>query len=75
MGGVLQAVQAGARLVWVFVRLRETLRNDQELSARLQRLENGCDANFKVVFKAIRELMDAPVSPERRKIGFASGQF
>ena len=24
MGGVLQAVQAGARLVWVFVRLRET---------------------------------------------------
>jgi hypothetical protein len=56
----------------VFVKLREALRNNEELSMRLQRLEDTCDANFKAVFKTIRELMDAPAIPERRKIGFTS---
>ena len=67
------AIQVNIAIMRVFVKLRETLRSDKELSARLQRLEETCDGNFKVVFKAIRELMDAPISSERRKIGFPSG--
>ena len=67
-----RAIQVNIAIMRVFVKLRETLRNDRELSARLQTLEDTCDANFKVVFKAIRELMEAPVIPESRRIGFTS---
>ena len=67
-----RAIQVNIAIMRVFVKLRETLRNSKELSERLQTLEDTCDANFKVVFKAIRELMEAPVIPERRRIGFTS---
>jgi len=43
-----RAIQVNIAIMRVFVRLRETLRNDKELSARLQKLEDTCDANFKV---------------------------
>ena len=40
-----------------FVRLREMLLSNAELARKLAALENKYDAQFKVVFDAIRELM------------------
>ena len=40
-----------------------------ELSRKLAALENKYDAQFKVVFDAIRQLMSPP-EPKRREIGF-----
>jgi hypothetical protein len=67
-----RAIQVNIAIMRLFVKLRDTLRDNRKLSERLQTLEDTCDANFKVVFKAIRELMDAPVIPERRRIGSIS---
>jgi hypothetical protein len=39
------------------------------LARKLETLEKKYDAQFKVVFDAIRELM-APPAPKQRKIGF-----
>ena len=52
-----------------FVRLREMLLSNAELARKLAALENKYDAQFKVVFDCIRELM-LPPDPLRRKIGF-----
>ena len=52
-----------------FVRLREMLLSNAELARKLAALENKYDAQFKVVFDAIRELM-LPPSPPKRQIGF-----
>jgi hypothetical protein len=52
-----------------FVRLRRLLASNKELARKLAILEKKYDAQFKVVFDAIRELM-APPSPKRRRIGF-----
>ena len=52
-----------------FVRLREMLLSNAELARKLAALENKYDAQFKVVFDAIRELM-LPPDPPQRKIGF-----
>jgi hypothetical protein len=41
----------------------------EELARKLAALEKKYDAQFKVVFDAIRELM-APPPPKRRRIGF-----
>ena len=46
------------------------LAGNVELARKLATLEKKYDAQFKVVFDAIRELM-APASKSRRRIGFS----
>jgi hypothetical protein len=52
-----------------FVRLRQMLAANKELARRLDELEKKYDAQFRVVFDAVRGLMEPPESPPRR-IGF-----
>lgn len=52
-----------------FVRLRELIATNKDLARRLDELEKKYDAQFKVVFDAIRELMATP-EPRRRRVGF-----
>src|SRR5437899_1992483 len=63
------AVPVNIAIMRTFVRLREMLLSNAELARKLAALENKYDAQFKVVFDAIRELM-LPPDPPRRKIGF-----
>jgi hypothetical protein len=63
------AIQANIAIMRAFVRLRQMLASNAELARKLATLENKYDAQFRVVFDAIRELMAPPV-PKRRKIGF-----
>ncbi len=52
-----------------FVRLREILATHKDLANKLEMLERKYDAQFKIVFDAIRQLM-TPLEPKKRKIGF-----
>jgi hypothetical protein len=54
-----------------FVELRRTLASNVELARKLDEMETKYDAQFKNVFRAIRALMAAPLTP-RRRIGFAA---
>ena len=74
MSGVLRskrAVQVNIAIMRTFVRLREMLLSNADLARKLNALEKKYDAQFKVVFDAIRELMTPP-EPPRRQIGFHS---
>jgi len=51
-----RAVQVNIAIMRVFVKLREMIASNKELSRRLDKLEKKYDAQFKVVFDAIREL-------------------
>ena len=62
-------MQASIQVVRTFVRLRQMLASNKELAKRLDKLEEKYDAQFKVVFDAIRQLM-TPSEPKRKKIGF-----
>ena len=42
----------------------------EEVARKLLALENKYDAQFRIVFDAIRELMEGPPPPEKRRIGF-----
>ena len=61
-------------VVRAFVRLRQMLTSNAELARKLAALEKKYDAQFKVVFDAIRELMTPPDPKTKRSIGFASGK-
>ena len=52
-----RAVQANVEIMRAFVRLRQMLASNTELARKLTALENKYDAQFKVVFDAIRQLM------------------
>jgi hypothetical protein len=64
-----RAVQVNIEIMRAFVRLRRMLASNEELARKLAALERKYDAQFKVVFDAIRELM-IPPEPKKRKIGF-----
>jgi hypothetical protein len=61
--------QCAGEVVRAFVRLRQMLASNAELARKLAALENKYDAQFKVVFDAIRQLMSPPAKP-KREIGF-----
>ena len=64
-----RAVLVNIQIMRTFVRLRRLLASHAELQRRLDDLEKKYDKTFKVVFDAIRELMEPPEKPTRR-IGF-----
>jgi len=66
-----RAVQVNIAIMRTFVRLREMLLSNADLARKLSALEKKYDAQFKVVFDAIRELMIPSEKPKRR-IGFHS---
>ena len=64
-----RAVQASVHIVRAFVKLRQIVLANADLADKLNVLEKKYDAQFKVVFEAIRQLMSPP-SPRRKQIGF-----
>lgn len=64
-----RAAVVNIEIMRAFVKLREMLRTDAGLAAKLAALERRYDAQFRVVFEAIRELMEPPIKP-KRGIGF-----
>jgi len=67
-----RAVQVNIEIMRAFIRLRQILASNAELSRKLEELEKKYDAQFKEVFEAIRELMTPPET-KRRRIGFQTG--
>lgn len=67
-----RAILVNIEIVRAFVRLRQMLASNAELARKLEALERKYDAQFKVVFDAIRELMTPPEPKRKRPIGFAS---
>lgn len=66
-----RAIHVNIEIMRAFVRLRQMLASNTELARKLATLEKRYDAQFKVVFDAIRQLMTPPVSKKKRPIGFA----
>lgn len=64
-----RAILVNIEIMRAFVRLRRLLASHVELARKLDALEKRYDAQFKVVFDAIRELMEPPTVGSRR-IGF-----
>jgi phage regulator Rha-like protein len=64
-----RAVQVNIEIMRAFVRLREIIASHKDLARKLDELEKRYDAQFKVVFDALRKLMNSPRA-QRRRIGF-----
>jgi len=64
-----RAIEVNIHIMRAFVKLREMIASHKDLARRLDDLEKKYDAQFKVVFDAIRQLM-IPPDKKKEKIGF-----
>ena len=66
-----RAITVNIEIMRAFVKLRQMLASNSELSRRLDELESKYDKHFRVVFDAIRQLMATPARGGK-EIGFRS---
>jgi phage regulator Rha-like protein len=64
-----RAVQVNIQIMRTFTRLREMLLTHKDLQRKIEDMEKRYDYQFKVVFDAIKQLLEPPVKPKKR-IGF-----
>ena len=67
------AIQVNIAIVRAFVRLRQLISDNKELMTKLNALEQKYDQQFKVVFDAMRKLME-PSSDTSKKIPIGFGR-
>jgi hypothetical protein len=65
-----RAVQVNISIMRAFVRLRELLLSHADLARKLEALEKKYDGQFRLVFDAIRQLMEPPDAGSGKEIGF-----
>ena len=68
-----RADQVNVAIMRAFIRLRHMALSVDELGRKMEVLEKGFRQHgqqFEVVFKALRQLMEPPPEPRKRKIGF-----
>jgi len=65
-----RAVAVSIMVVRAFVRLRQVLWSHADLARKLNAMEQKFDARFRVIFEAIRELMEPVADKHRPRIGF-----
>ena len=64
-----KAVQVNIQIMRTFTRLRRMLSTHEELKIKIELMEKKYDAQFRIVFDAIKEIITDELKPER-KIGF-----
>jgi len=64
-----RAIQVNIQSMRTFTRLRQMLSTHEELKKKIENMEKKYDENFKIVFEAIKQLLETEEKPKKR-IGF-----
>jgi hypothetical protein len=66
-----RAIDVNIQIMRTFTRLREMLLTHKDLQRKIEVMEKKYDQQFKIVFDAIKQLLEPPAKPKKR-IGFLS---
>ncbi|MEW6068275.1 MAG: ORF6N domain-containing protein [Nitrospirota bacterium] len=64
-----RAIQVNIQIMRTFTKLREMLMTHKDLKRKIEEMEKKYDYQFKIVFDAIKQLLEPPKKPKKR-IGF-----
>ncbi len=73
LSGVLRserAIQVNIEIMRAFVFLKRSMASHADLARKLEALESKYDRHFRIVFDAIRDLMDPQIKGKKARIGF-----
>ncbi|VAX36810.1 hypothetical protein MNBD_UNCLBAC01-1314 [hydrothermal vent metagenome] len=64
-----RAIQVNIQIMKTFMKLRKLMIEHQDLHSKIEKMENKYDHQFKIVFDAIKRLINPP-EPPKKSIGF-----
>jgi hypothetical protein len=64
-----RAIEVNIMVIRTFVKLRKMISTHKDLARKLQELEKKYDGQFRIVFEAIRQIIEVEEKP-KRKMGF-----
>ena len=64
-----RAIQVNIQIMRAFIKLKEMLSTHKDLKQKIEEMEKKYDYQFKIVFDAIKQLLEPPVK-QKSKIGF-----
>jgi hypothetical protein len=64
-----RALQVNIQIMRTFAKLREIMASHTDLREKIEKMEKKYDYNFRVIFDAIKKLIDTPERP-KNNIGF-----
>ena len=68
-----RAIHVNIQIMRTFTRLREMLMTHKDLKQKIEEMEKKYDYQFKIVFDAIKQLLEPPEKPKKR-IGFLADE-
>ncbi len=68
-----RAIQVNIQIMRTFTKLRELMSTHKQLRQKIEMMENKYDHQFKIVFEAIKKLLEPPIK-SKNKIGFHKPQ-
>lgn len=73
LSGILtseRAIQVNIQIIKAFIKLKEILSTHKELKEKIEAMEGKYDQQFKVVFDALKRLLEAPKEESQKIKGF-----
>lgn len=65
-----RAIKVNIAIMRAFVQLRRMAQSHSDLLRKIEAMEKKYDVKFKIVFDAIKKLMEPPLSKPKKRIGF-----
>ena len=65
-----RAILVNVQIIRAFTRLRKMLLEHKDLKRKIEQMEKEYDSKFKIVFEAIRQLLEPPPAKKKGQIGF-----
>ena len=65
-----RAIHVNIQIMRAFTRLRQLLSTHEELKKKIEAMEKKYDENFKIVFEAIKQLIETEDKPKKKRIGY-----
>jgi hypothetical protein len=65
-----RAIQVNVQIMRTFTKLRQLMETHADLRKKIEDMEKKYDAQFSIVFKAIKRLLSSPKEKQKPRIGF-----
>ena len=69
-----KAIEVNIQIMRTFTKLRELMLVHKDLRIKIEEMEKKYDSQFRIVFNAIRRLLDPPIKKNKAPLGFRPPQ-
>ncbi|MFH1352128.1 MAG: ORF6N domain-containing protein [bacterium] len=65
-----RAIAVNIQIIKTFIRMRQMMLSYKELKEKIEKMESKYDKQFRIVFQALKQLLEPPPPKQKGKVGF-----